>query len=228
MKNLTLGLCLLFSTSSVFAQDINLNKNEIGIDAIIFLSSLTGNFDRYDILELSYIRKMSETDLRIKFNFNKNDSNEDRTIASKFLDEENQFKFSSKFESSKNLLLSLGIAKRIKKGNFEYYVGIDAFSGVDIGFARSNIFDEILEANEQFVGELKSTNYNVGVTPVIGTKIPLYGRISLAIEFGVPIRFEMGSINYLDEATVQREIPIDRYQFGFDQLLNDLRISYSF
>jgi len=141
-----------------------------------------------------------------------------------------KMKYLSDFRSSRNLQLSLGIAKSIRKGKFNYYLGVDAFFGVDIGYAKSVIIDETNEllGNTRLIGELKSTNYNLVIIPVIGTQIPLHGRINLNLEFGLPMQLDMGSINYLDEATIQREYAIDGYRLGFDKLLNDVRISYNF
>ena len=53
-------------------------------------------------------------------------------------------------------------------------------------------------------------------------------RISLELELGIPIIYTFGEINFLNENSELKEWKIKDRVYNFNQLLNDVRISYNF
>jgi len=220
-------LLLLLSFNS-FGQESEEYKNSIGIDAIGGFAAMLGSYNKYDPFELSYIRKGDHLDFRAKFNMNNRNFIQDKILQNRYLDPEKILNFKSDFRSKISLQISTGIAKRVKNNILNYYYGFDVFAGINAGKSTSRINDESDIFGGQYIGDFSSSSYKVGLIPVIGTKIPLFKRLSFELEFGLPLHYDFGSITYYDETRMLKDVSVKGWEFGFDRFLNDLRFSYNF
>ena len=106
--------------------------------------------------------------------------------------------------------------------------GVDGDLGFKSGESNAVIFNEETSEVSELFETIKTTHHFVGLTPVLGAKIPLMPRVELAVELGVPLVYTFGEIDYLQENGDLAAREISTKKAEFNRLLNDVRISFLF
>jgi len=228
MKKLILPLFLFLFLSKTINGQTTLTKHAVGIDAITGFATLFGNLENYQILEVSYFRKLPQLDFRIKFNLNSNDFMEEEFVYSTILDAENDISYNTSFAAYRNYVLSVGLTRKYQKGVMIYYTGLDINMGLNAGQANSVVKDNINEANIIFANSTNDALFILGISPVIGGTINLFKRLDLSIEFALPLNYNFGEVSFVNEQSERNNVFVKRGDIGFDRLLNDIRFSYNF
>jgi len=227
MKNLLFILFLILSTSIVHSQEQeNQFTNSIGMDVIPSFAVLFDGDINY--LEFGYVKSLNSIDLRAKINFNKMSALNGKAFQKFDIDPDENTVFNSIYQSRRNLLISLGVAKRFRQGKLIYYFGMDTDLGLNHGDATSFIYDEVSSETIKGFGFVKSNHHSLGVTPILGAYVPLMPRVRLAVEIGVPLVFTFGDIGYINNNGELKTYDVTSRSANFNRLLNDLRICFSF
>ncbi len=229
MKFLLLPLLVLFTTFHLFAQESSedqIYKNSLGMDVLPSFGFMFNGDVNY--LEFGYVRSLKKLDLRAKINFDQNRGLNSIGLRRVEIQPADNLIFGSSYQLNHIVHLSLGVAKRFKKGVLNYYFGVDGDLGFKSGESNAVIFNEETSEVAELFETIKTTHHFVGLTPVFGAKIPLMPRVELAVELGVPLVYTFGEIDYLQENRDLATREISTKKVEFNRLLNDVRISFLF
>ena len=229
MKFLFATLLVLFTSLSLYAQNPSEEqhfKNSLGLDVFPTLAFLFNGDVNY--LELGYVRSLKKLDLRAKINLNQNLGSSGTILRRVALQPADNLLFTSGYQETSTVHLSLGVARRLKMGTLEYYYGVDGDLGFKSVRASAFITNEDTGEVPELFDTIDSNHHFIGVTPVFGANVPLMPRVILSVELGVPLVYTFGEFEFLTENfdIVTREISTRKAEFN--KLLNDVRISFLF
>lgn len=220
--NLFILFFCAYHTAS-FAQD-TLERNIIGFDLIPLVAIMVDS-DVSD-LEVTYIQMSADKDYRIKFNRNPSDIFSLETHVYVQNIEANTF-FRRFYNDQTNYFISLGIAQKTSIEQFKYYYGVEGNFGINTG-TYSTTFGELDNSFNSTRLSNPNTNYVIGVTPFLGTRFFIKNKMSIDVEFGLPINYIFGNLAYYNQDEELINYDISRSIFGFNRMLNDIRLSLYF
>ncbi|MEQ8702403.1 MAG: hypothetical protein RIC19_00725 [Phaeodactylibacter sp.] len=129
-----------------------------------------------------------------------------------------------------NLLFSAGLSTYRFSKKLPVYFGADAQAGVlfteRITYINSRPQDQMPGGYTQILSTANHSHVLVGLTPFVGTNIPLTSRLSFSIEFGLPIIYHTGTTSYVTENGDRFDSDISEFNLFDNRPINDLAIFY--
>lgn len=195
---------------------------EFGIDLIWMIVASSGHDPASTDLELIFKEAHHDRDLRFKFLLSSNFRDRD-LIHSFSKDSVQTMNF---YRMRKKAAVNIGVAFNKVTEELPVYVGVDFQIAWISGETE---VDRCLVANncKRFQG-LSHQNLSIGITPFLGTKIPLTDRLMFTIEFGTQIDYLFGKRKYLDQDENVREFSVEGLKPDLKRLVNDIAVVYLF
>ena len=202
LKTSLLFFCIFITLHSA-AQERHFFARTLAIDVIPIINLATGGQSAYNGATLIFTEKIDQKLFRFKFSINDRDAYRRDFIQAILLDSSvvlGSIYQINKYQSSANVHLSVGISKVVPNNSLFIYYGMDVNLGLNRGAVNTYKTQKgLVEDDEMLLKSKKEAVLFVGVTPVLGTKIPIGKRIYFGIEFGLNINYLLTDISYLDE-----------------------------
>jgi hypothetical protein len=221
---------LLFSFALLLGGKATAQQySEIGIDFDNALIWAAGGDRDYSELEILYRECSPEGDLRFRLSLLNRNFYLSELAATQRLD--TSFSHSLLFvqyEPRLSYVAGMGISRYMKGNKLPVYYGADVNLGVSRGYMNSYTVDSVEEIpnTDRFVGSKGNHWLILGMTPFLGLKKQLSERLTFGIEFGLPMTFVWGEVNYFDENQETVSSNFSAFEFGFPKFINDLTIFY--
>ena len=239
-KALTLIAGFILCTSIAYGQTVGVKNNigykhEFGIDVIPAIVTFSGITSNVLETELQYKYRLEQGDWRIKFNLNNRPLSSQPWLVRRRLSDDvadNPVYLVNYYRPRNGVLFNVGYTRHAQFERLRFYYGLDA----NIGWSRSNT--EVVEEYRNPVNGLMKQDQNallsnqniyLGITPVLGAKIPLAERLVVSVEFGLSIDQRLNpflQVQYPDGQTLNYAIP--KTDISFQRLLNDIAVSWLF
>ncbi len=208
--------------------------NQIGVDLLpAIITGGGGRLGHYQI-EALYREHQPNGDLRIKIEVNNRNYFEgfipypDQLLPGSTL-EEQLYQQNDLFPRA-SLLFSVGRSTYRLSQKLPVYLGVDAQAGVIFTERITYVNDRPLEGMpsgfSSIVGSANHTHFLGGLTPFIGTNIPITDRLSFSVEFGLPILYHTGTTSYITENGDRFDVNISEFTLFDGRPINDLAIFY--
>jgi len=207
---------------------------QIGADLLpAIIAGGGGNLGYYQI-EALYREHRPGADLRIKVEVNNKNyfegftSYPDQLLPGSTL--EDQRYHQNDLLPRANLLLSAGLSTYRFSKKLPVYFGADVQAGVifteRVTYVNSRPQDQMPGGYSQILSTANHSHILVGLTPFIGTNIPITNRLSFSIEFGMPIVYHTGTTSYVTEQSNRFNSNISEFHLFDSRPINDLAILY--
>lgn len=208
--------------------------NQIGVDLLpAIIVGGGGELGHYQI-EALYREHQPNGDLRIKIEINNKDYFEgfvpypDQLLPGSTLEE--QLYQQNGLYPRTSLLFSVGRSTYRLSQKLPVYLGADAQAGVifteRITYVNDRPLRGVPTGVSTIVGSANHTHILGGLTPFIGTNIPVTSRLSFSVEFGLPILYHTGTTSYITENGERFDANISEFTLFDSRPINDLAIFY--
>lgn len=207
---------------------------QIGADLLpAIIAGGGGKIGHYQI-EALYREHQPNGDLRVKIEINSRNYFEgfipypDQLLPGSTLEE--QLYHQNDLLPRASILLSVGRSTYRLSQKLPVYLGADAQAGVIFNERITYVSDRPPEGMtsgfSSIIGTANHTHILGGLTPFIGTNIPVTNRLSFSVEFGLPILYHTGTTSYITENGERFDVNISEFTLFDSRPINDLAILY--
>jgi hypothetical protein len=225
-------MLIVACSTAVFAQ----NNYELGLDLTEIFIYAGGGERAYSELDLLFRKKREQGELRFKFNINNYNYYLTDSIARFSVvtedapGEPREDEYYVIYDPAWSYQLGFGISRFKKESKLPLYYGIDFNLGLGRGYART-FQEDFITQPFNFPGQVAAkANYFgvIGLTPFLGIKKELSGRLSIGLEFGYNINYVFGDIRYYNHDLSTFRGSVNHLDISKGRILNDIAVFYRF